>query len=155
MNLIYKTIMKFFSLITELNFVWVVLCVALFFQGEKALVGKIIIAILLVYAINTGVIKTVINRRRPYQDDGETLDADMIEPYGSSFPSNHTTVAATVTTLLFINGNEWFMGALVLTVAIIVSKLGLKLNYKSDIVAGTIIGVILGFVANFFMKIWL
>ena len=106
------------------------------------------------YAINTGVIKSIINRKRPYQNEGEKLDADMIEPYGSSFPSNHTTIACAVTTLLYLNASNMFIFALVVSIGIITSKLGLKLNYKSDIAAGIIIGVILGIIANIFAKLW-
>ena len=153
MEKIIKQIMKVFSFIVELNFIWYVLCVYLFFTGSKGLAFKIVLSILLVYAISTGLIKTIINRRRPYQEDGDKLDKDMVEPYGSSFPSNHTMVCFVVVTLLFLNGHQLAIFALCISVMVAISKIGLKLNYVSDITVGAVLGVMIGFVVNYLLML--
>lgn len=149
MGKVFKNIMKFFSLIAEFNFVWILMCIFLYFNKEAIMIREIVIAILLVYAINTGLIKTVINRRRPYQDEGETLDADLPEPYGSSFPSNHTTIAVAICGVLLLEKSMFLIPALLLSILIIASKIVLKLNYKSDIVAGILVGILISFITYF------
>ena len=113
------------------------------------MVREIVIAILLVYAINTGLIKTVINRRRPYQDEGEVLDSDLPEPYGSSFPSNHTTIAIAICGVLVLGKSMFLIPALIVSILIVLSKIYLKLNYKSDIFVGILIGIVIAFITHF------
>lgn len=149
MNKLIKPIMKFFSNIAEYNIVWILLCILLYLYKEGYLVRDITIAILLVYAINTGLIKTIINRRRPYQDDGDKLDADLPEPYGSSFPSNHTTIAVAVCGVLLLGESIFLIPALTIACMIVFSKLYLKLNYKSDIFVGILIGIVINLITYF------
>lgn len=149
MKKMIRPILKFFSMIVEYNFIWIIMGIYLYMTGQINLLYNVFFAILLVYAINTGVIKTIINRKRPYQDENETLDVDMIEPYGSSFPSNHTTIAVAVCGVLWLNDSILLFPSLIVAILMIMSKFYLKLNYVSDIIAGIIIGALIALITIF------
>ncbi len=90
--------------------------------------------------INIGV-KSLFMRTRPTWDGERPLA--IRQPLTSSFPSGHSSAAATAFVLLSEDDKLW---PLYLAVALIVapSRVHVRMHHASDVVAGTIIGTLFG-----------
>ncbi len=93
------------------------------------------------FIINIGV-KSLFMRTRPTWDGDRPLA--IRQPLTSSFPSGHSSAAATAFVLLSEGDRLW---PIYLIIALIVapSRVHVRMHHASDVVAGTIIGTLFGF----------
>ena len=87
------------------------------------------------------VVKSLFMRTRPTWDGERPLA--IRQPLTSSFPSGHSSAAATAFILLSENDRLW---PLYLIVALVVapSRVHVRMHHASDVVAGTVIGTLFG-----------
>ncbi|MDA8196060.1 MAG: phosphatase PAP2 family protein [Actinomycetota bacterium] len=92
------------------------------------------------FIINIGV-KSLFMRTRPSWDGDRPLA--IRQPLTSSFPSGHSSAAATAFILLSDNDKFW---PIYLLIALIVapSRVHVRMHHASDVVAGTVIGTLFG-----------
>ena len=123
---------------------WIVAGVILLFFPKTRTAGIILLAALMLSFLTGDVLlKHLVNRPRPF-----TINTDIVllikQPSGASFPSTHSTLAASVTTVLLVKERKLGFIALALTVCVAFSRLYLYVHYPTDVLCGLLLGVICG-----------
>lgn len=139
-----------FNTITYLggSTIGVILSLILFWCTNKRLGYKFLYAILFSFSLNI-FIKGVFNSPRPVGVYG-IHNNKIPTTIGSSFPSGHSQVNATVFTFLinqYRNIYIWIIGIFMI-IMIPISRLYFGFHWPKDVIAGTIIGVISVFISN-------
>lgn len=102
-----------------------------------AFIGNLII-------INLG-LKNIVDRTRPYEYVKE-LELLIPKVGNASFPSGHSSYAATFATIILLMGKSKSLGIFTLVLAILISfsRLYLHVHFPSDVLAGIILGIVIG-----------
>lgn len=102
-----------------------------------AFIGNLII-------INLG-LKNIINRTRPYEYV-KGLELLIPKVGNASFPSGHSSYAASFATIILYMGKSKLLKRFTLILAILISfsRLYLHVHFPSDVLAGIILGVAIG-----------
>ena len=102
-----------------------------------------LIALALGYLTGNVMLKHLVGRSRPF-----TVNTDITllikQPSGASFPSTHSVLAASATTVLLAKKRTLGFIALALTVIIAFSRLYLYVHYPTDVLCGLLLGVLCG-----------
>lgn len=146
-NPILEKIMKFFTFLGDFCLVWLLYCIYAYFTHDGKLTKDLIIVMLLVNALNNGLIKALVRRSRPFEDHPD-IKIHIDDPYGSSFPSGHSANAFACAVIIFNYYPNFGFIALLLAFAIAFSRMYLKVHYFSDVVCGSLFGVL---VASFYL----
>ena len=123
---------------------WAALGIILIFFKKVRVNGiALLSAFLLTALITEFLIKPVFMRERPFMVNTEHILL-VSEPFGSSFPSAHSSTSFAAAVQLFgINRKTGIMG--IITAAVVAfSRLYLYVHFPTDVIAGALIGVFLG-----------
>lgn len=114
-------------------------------RGRTRRAGAALAAGLLAHVLLLeGVVKNVVQRKRPFTALGLTLRDSLVDPASFSFPSGHSAAA-------FLGA--WVIGAryprhraplIVLACCVALSRVHLGAHYPTDVAAGAVFGVVLG-----------
>lgn len=124
--------------------IWGLLGVFLLFIKKQRLNGLAILGALTISALLTEfVIKLFFLRERPFE-----LNADFAlvisPPYGTSFPSSHTTISFASAVQVFKINRRSGIIACCFAAIVAFSRLYLYVHFPTDVLAGTILGVGIG-----------
>lgn len=137
----FKTIMKIGTFLGDFCLVWIIYCIFSFLRGDHSLTKQLILVMLLVNAINNGLIKALARRKRPFEDHPD-IGIEIGDPYGSSFPSGHSANSFACAVVIFNYYPNFGFIAFILAGWIAISRMCLKVHYFSDVTVGSIVGVL-------------
>lgn len=140
-NKYLEDFMKLCTFAGNFCLVWLVYCLYAFFTGDKVLTKDLIIIMLLVNAVNNGLIKAIARRKRPFEDHPE-IKIHIEDPYGSSFPSGHSANGFACAVIIFNFYPNFGFVAYVIATLIALSRMYLKVHYFSDVLCGCIVGIL-------------
>jgi undecaprenyl-diphosphatase len=134
----------FFEEITDLGnsgLIWIILGLALLTVKRTRVPGLLVLAAVIASgAIDNMVIKTVVDRTRPFL--AVPGIHNLITAHGSSFPSGHTGTSFAAAGVLWQTLPRLYgAGALALAALIGLSRLYLGVHYPSDVLGGMLIGL--------------
>ena len=139
---------NFILLITSLaNYVWYILIIGLLLNKPTRKLGVIlVVAMILQYLINGGILKHLFARVRPCNVD-TTVDLLIKRPKGFSFPSGHSAAAFCAVGVLYgAKIRELFWPVFVLAILIGFSRLYLYVHFPTDVLVGAFCGFAIGYV---------
>lgn len=144
---------KFFVVITKLGdygLIWILLALVLLAKKKYRNLGIMIILVLILDVIVvSGILKPLFSRPRPFAAMNLPILIDV--PYGSSFPSGHSSSSMSVAAMTYFNRLKGWQAVLILALLIIFSRIYLLVHYPSDVVAGSFIGIINAYIVY---KLW-
>ena len=129
------------------NYVWYILIIGLLLNKPTRKIGVVlVVAMILQYLINAGILKHLFARVRPC-NVYTTVELLIKRPKGFSFPSGHSAAAFCVVGVLYgAKIRELFWPVLVLAILIGFSRLYLYVHFPSDVLAGAFCGFAIGYV---------
>lgn len=107
-------------------------------------------ALLLGLILGNGIAKNIFLRVRPYELEGALRTAEDIiasVPHDSSFPSGHSLACFECATVLLYRDRRFGIPALILAVAVALSRVYLYIHFPTDVMAGALLGIINGILA--------
>lgn len=149
-------IMKFFSMISELAMVWIIIFLIYIayigIKRKKVSVALVLglVTLLLGYICNDLILKPLFDRSRPYQIiEAFKLFMDSINysyPTGHSFPSGHSFFSFELALILTLYNKK--LGFVVYPLAIVIafSRIFLGAHYFSDVLMGITLGSLFGLI---------
>ena len=128
------------------NYVWYILIMGLLINKPTRKIGVVlVVAMILQYLINAGILKHLFARVRPCNVD-TTVELLIKRPKGFSFPSGHSAAAFCVVGVLYgAKIRELFWPALVLAILIGFSRLYLYVHFPTDVFVGALCGFTIGY----------
>ena len=129
------------------NYVWYILIMGLLINKPTRKLGVVlVVAMILQYLINGGILKHLFARVRPCNVD-TTVELLVKRPKGFSFPSGHSAAAFCVVGVLYgAKIRELFWPVLVLAILIGFSRLYLYVHFPTDVLVGAFCGFAIGYV---------
>lgn len=146
------TAMAFFTSLGNAGLLFVLIGIVLVCIPRTRRLGiAVLIAIALGALFTNLVLKPLFLRLRPC-DVNSAIALLIPRPFGSSFPSGHTTVAFACAGALLFARNPKAPGGLIITVFVLAILMGFSrlycyVHYPSDVLAGLIVGLAAGFAA--------
>ena len=128
------------------NYMWYILIIGLLLNKPTRKIGVVlVVAMILQYLINAGILKYLFARVRPCNVD-TTVELLIKRPQGFSFPSGHSAAAFCVVGVLYgAKIRELFWPVLVLAYLIAFSRLYLYVHFPTDVLAGALCGFLIGY----------
>lgn len=128
------------------NYVWYILIMGLLINKPTRKIGVVlVVAMILQYLINAGILKHLFARVRPCNVD-TTVELLIKRPKGFSFPSGHSAAAFCVVGVLYgAKIRKLFWPVLVLAVLIGFSRLYLYVHFPTDVFVGALCGFTIGY----------
>lgn len=150
-NPILDRIMMGLTFLGDYCLIWIVFTLLFYVAGEKKYAYLMVATMLITNAVNNGLFKSLIRRKRPFEQY-EDITIFIPEPYGSSFPSGHS--ATGFCSAMIIAYYDPFYGTLALILAglIAFSRLYLRVHFFSDVVVGSITGCICSILLMMFVN---
>lgn len=145
-------VMKTIVLLTDRGLIWTLLGVALLFFPRKRKTGITTLSALIISAILCNfVLKLIFDRARPF----ETHDLQLLIsiPYGSSFPSGHTTTAFASSVALWLENKRIGLPAIIFSALVAVSRLYFQVHYLTDVLAGAVSGILFALLAYYLVNL--
>jgi undecaprenyl-diphosphatase len=133
-------VMLFASAIGAAGFVWwITALITMVFPARRAAAWRMILAILLAYAVIELAMKPFFDRARPFDVDSSIAVIDA-RPVSGSFPSGHAAVAivGAIAGSRLLPGSAWVWWPLAVIVA--VSRIYIGVHWPTDVMAGAIVG---------------
>lgn len=145
------TLMPIITLLGDAGIFWIAVAIALLFTKKYRQCGLMMGAALILGLIfGNGILKNVVARTRPYDVVEVKLLVDSLHDY--SFPSGHTLACFEAATILMIRDKRIGIPAVIIAVAVAVSRLYLFVHYPTDVIAGCILGIIFGICGTILVK---
>lgn len=139
-------VMPVITKLGDAGVVWIIAGVTLLFFKKYRRYGIILLAALAVdFLLGELLLKHLIARPRPFVQAGVPIIIGA--PSGYSFPSGHTSVAASAAVILTAASRRFGFAAIPLAALIAFSRLYLYVHFPSDVLAGALFGLIMGFAA--------
>lgn len=139
-------IMKAVVLLTDGGLIWILLGIALLFFSKTRRTGVTSLSALIISSILCNlVLKVLFDRTRPFE--AQELELLISIPYGSSFPSGHTTTSVAAALALWLQNRKVGYPALAFSVLVGLSRLYFQVHYLSDVLAGAVSGVVFALMA--------
>lgn len=135
----------FITAFSDYGIFWIVLSLILIcFKKTRKFGLGMIIALVINLLLTNVLLKTLINRPRPYVVNP---DAPLLyrRPKDSSFPSGHTSATFSCAFALLFMKVKYWIPAMVLSILIGFTRVYLYLHYPTDVIGGIIVGIIAGF----------
>ena len=128
------------------NYVWYILIMGLLINKPTRKLGVVlVVAMILQYLINGGILKHLFARVRPCNVD-TTVELLVKRPKGFSFPSGHSAAAFCAVGVLYgAKIKKLFWPVLVLAYLIAFSRLYLYVHFPTDVLAGALCGFLIGY----------
>ena len=128
------------------NYVWYILIIGLLLNKPTRKIGVVlVVAMILQYLINAGILKHLFARVRPCNVD-TTVELLIKRPKGFSFPSGHSAAAFCVVGVLYgAKIRELFWPVFVLAILIGFSRLYLYVHFPTDVFVGALCGFAIGY----------
>lgn len=142
----------------NVGIIWILLIIVFLTTEEYKVLGHIlVIAFMLnLIIVNIG-LKNLVGRTRPY-DLVPGFDLLISPLRDGSFPSGHSSYAASFATSVLLMADSKALKALSLSLAILIaiSRLYLYVHFPSDVIGGIIIGILLALAAKqiYFSDSW-
>ena len=146
------TVMKIIVLLTDRGLIWTLLGIALLFFARTRRAGITTLTALIISAILCNfVLKLIFDRARPF----ETHDLQLLTaiPYGSSFPSGHTTTAFASAVALWLENRKIGLPAIIFSVIVAMSRLYFQVHYLTDVLAGAVSGILFALLAYYLVDL--
>lgn len=155
-NNIINHILKYITLLGEAGIIWIILLI-LFSIIHYVKYKKISIyllsaglALLIGWLINDYILKSLVQRPRPYLNQaafGDTFKNFMQSisyklPSGYSFPSGHSFSSFNCATSLFLYKKKYGLFSFPLALLIAFSRIFLGAHYFSDVLVGIVLGIL-------------
>lgn len=126
------------------GFIWCIFgLIFLFFKGLRLNGIRLIAAFTFTVLLTEFVIKPLFLRERPFM-----LNEDFIllvsQPYGSSFPSAHSSSSFAAAVQFFGVNRKSGIAAVIFAALVAFSRLYLYVHFPTDVLAGIAIGLIIG-----------
>lgn len=124
----------------------------------RRLGAAVLIAFVIGTILTSGIIKPLLMRPRPC-DVNPAIPLIVERPFGSSFPSGHTTSAfASAFALLFMRHPRapkgLIIGVFILAAFMAFTRLYCYVHYPTDVLAGMVVGLLAGFLAAKIMALY-
>lgn len=129
------------------GYLWAVTGLVLLFIKRQRINGITILSALIVTVLITEfLIKPIFMRERPFiqNDDFFLL---VKEPFGSSFPSAHTSTSFASSVPFFRINRKIGISAVIFAFLVAFSRLYLYVHFPTDVITGAFIGIIFGFLS--------
>lgn len=139
-NKYLEMIMKFFTFLGDFSLIWILYGVYAYLTNSVLLCKQLIIVMLLVNALNNGLVKALVRRERPFEEHPE-INISIDDPYGSSFPSGHSANAFACALVIFNFYPTYGFIAFIFAFLIAFSRMYLKVHYFSDVLCGALLGL--------------
>lgn len=121
--------------------VWVALTLGmLFFRRTRTAGVAMAVALICMLVLNNLVLKNIIARPRPYQNEELTVLIRQLSSY--SFPSGHSSSSFAAAGAFFWFRRRWGIVALLLAAAIAFSRVYFSVHYLSDVLGGAFLGTV-------------
>ena len=128
------------------NYVWYILIIGFLLNKPTRKLGVVlVVAMILQYLINGGILKHLFARVRPCNVD-TTVELLVKRPKGFSFPSGHSAAAFCAVGVLYgakIKRLLW--PSFILACLIAFSRLYLYVHFPTDVLAGALCGFFIGY----------
>lgn len=138
-------IMNLISMFGEIAVPLIVLCLTYWCISKRK--GFMILSSLMAALLATQVVKAIVRAPRPFQAHPELIEGGRIETAtGYSFPSGHSATGSSFySSLAYVFRKGWIIAAaVILIIAIPVSRMYLGVHWPIDVTVGTIIGLASG-----------
>jgi len=137
-----NAVMIFFSAIGTLGLIWIAAGIAMLITKKYRRTGIVLLVCLAAtWVLNDLVIKTLIQRPRPYLSLHE-LSILVPRRNDYSFPSGHTSTSfACAFVMARMNGRRWAW-VYIIAAMIALSRLFVGIHYPSDVLAGALFGTL-------------
>ncbi len=128
--------------------------ILLFFRQTRRIGFGVLIAVLIGFLLTNLLLKNIIREARPFIDQSSFyyqywLDTGSLMESGHSFPSGHTTSAASFAFGFFLLSKNKKYTRLILIFPILmgVARIYFSVHYFCDVVGGLLVGLIAGLIA--------
>lgn len=141
-------LMRLVTQLGDIGLIWILIGLGLMTRKSYRLVGlTVLVALLSEWLLVDGVIKNLVQRTRPFHAI-EALEPLIAHPQSFSFPSGHSGSSIAAATVLFMGlPRTWGIAAVILGIAIALSRLYVGVHYPSDVLVGALIGFATGFLS--------
>ena len=144
--------MRILSTLGDGGIFWILCGIVLFAYPRTRKVGiTVILSMSLSFILGNLILKTIINRSRPYEVMTELIPL-VRKPHDSSFPSGHTLNSFTSSVAILCHNRKWGIPAVILAFGIGFSRMYNLVHFPTDVLAGMILGTIVAITVYFFLK---
>lgn len=141
-------IMKAITTAGNGGIIWIALCVILIcFKKTRRIGIAAAISLALVGLLNNDIIKPIVERPRPFQQ--QEIELLIAAPGGFSFPSGHTSSSFAVATAVFLKDKKIGIPALILAALMGFSRLYFFVHFPSDVFVGMLEGIFVAIAVTF------
>ena len=137
-------VMPAVSRLSDHGEIWILLAaVLLLFRRTRPAGAALACGLVLDLVACNMILKPLIGRVRPFVVN-PAVELLVAPPLDASFPSGHTAASLASATALWTAGNPLWKPAMVLAVAIALSRLYLYVHWPTDVLGGVVLGAAVG-----------